>query len=164
MTSAVYAGSFDPITTGHLSVLAQACKLFDKVHVCVANNPQKKYMFNAEERCELVKECHSLLSSVLDEMGSVDIWAGLIIEYVRSVNADVIVRGIRGASDLQFEMGLAQVNKAVAGTPTIFFPTDAALADVSSSALKKRFEAGEDIATFCLPPVYRALAEKIQKT
>lgn len=160
---AVYAGSFDPITTGHLSVIRQAriCN-WNRITVLVSHNVSKDYLFSVEERIQLIENCIQGLNGVFVPTEIVvDHWSGLVVEYAKTKGADVLIRGVRGESDIGFEMNLAQVNQAVAGVPTVFFPSDAALSQVSSSELKRRIVAGEDVSMFCMPSVYSAMKKKL---
>lgn len=162
---AVYAGSFDPITLGHLSVIRQAriCNWEDIV-ILVATNPEKEYMFSKEERIALVEHCVSGMNGVfVPTRVCVDSWDGLVIDYAKKKGVDVLIRGIRDETDAVFEMNLAQVNKALAEVPTIFFPSDSALSQVSSSKLKDLVKEGKDASMFCLPHVYNAIKKRMDK-
>lgn len=158
MTTAIYAGSFDPITTGHLSVIRQASRLFGHVIVLVAGNPLKdKGMFTFHERIGLIEQSVKMLKNV-----SADYTHDLVVEYAQQNNATILVRGLRGVSDVDSEMKLAQVNKALAPEiSTVLLPADAILSEVSSSELKKRAKEGKSISTYCLPHVVTLVKEKI---
>lgn len=158
MTIALYAGSFDPVTAGHLSVIRQAARLFGHVVVVVAVNPAKQYLLSAEERVALVREAVALHPNVT--VASTD---GLIVDFARSIGASVLLRGVRGATDAQFETELAQTNRALAPElSTLFLPAEAHLAEVSSSGLKERLARGEDVSAFCPPAVAAKLRERLQ--
>lgn len=159
---AVYAGSFDPITTGHLSVVMQAriCN-WEEITILVAHNPNKEGLFTPEERVTIIERSVESLNGIfVPTQITVDNYPGLVVEYAKSKGADVLIRGVRGEMDISSEMSLAQVNKAVAGIPTVFFPADAALSEVSSSEVKRKFQAGEDVSMFVVPAVYDALKKK----
>lgn len=157
MSIAIYAGSFDPITLGHLSVLRQAARLFAHLRVLVAHNPAKDYLFDVDARVALVRQLVAAMPNV-----TVDATEGLVVDYARDIAASFLVRGVRGASDAQFETELAQANRALApGLTTILLPADAELAEVSSSALKRRARRGESLAAYCPPPVAAALHARL---
>lgn len=157
MSIAIYAGSFDPITTGHLSVIRQASKLFGHVIVLVAGNPKKQSMFSFEERRQFIEQSVKMLPNV-----STDFTFNLVVEYAKEKGASILIRGMRGASDIDSEMKLAQVNKALAPEiNTIFLPADIALSEVSSSELKKRAKEGKDISMYCLPHVADWVLERV---
>jgi pantetheine-phosphate adenylyltransferase len=131
---AIYAGSFDPPTAGHLSVARQAARIYAHLVIVVAVNPEKQSLFDADERVALLEQEVRELPNV-----TVARTDGLIVNYARRIGASVLVRGIRGASDVVSEMQLAHVNRLVAPEiATVFLPADAELAIVSSSALKCR--------------------------
>ena len=158
MTIAVYAGSFDPVTAGHLSVVRQAARLFGHVVVVVAVNPHKHYLLGAEERVALLREAVALHPNV-----TVATTEGLVVEFARAIGASVLLRGVRGATDAQFETELAQSNRALAPEiSTLFLPAEAHLAQVSSSGLKERIARGEDVSAFCPPAVAARLRERLQ--
>lgn len=158
MTTAIYAGSFDPITTGHLSVIRQASRLFGHVIVLVAGNPLKdKGMFSFEERVVMIEQSVKMLKNV-----SADFTPNLVIEYAQQNGATILVRGLRGVSDVDSEMKLAQVNKALApDISTVLLPADAILSEVSSSELKKRAKEGKSISTYCLPHIIDLVMDKV---
>lgn len=157
MTIAVYAGSFDPVTAGHLSVVRQAARLFGHVVVVVAVNPHKHSLLSADERMALVREAVRLHPNV-----TVARTEGLIVDFAREIGASVLLRGVRGATDAQFETELAQNNRALAPElSTLFLPAEAHLAEVSSSGLKERVARGEDVSAFCPPAVAAKLRERL---
>ena len=157
MTIAVYAGSFDPVTAGHLSVVRQAARLFGHVVVVVAINPDKRTLFTVAERMELLREVVALHPNV-----SVASTEGLIVDYARAIGASVLLRGVRGATDAQFETTLAQANRALApDLATLFLPAESHLAEVSSSRLKEKLARGEDVSDFCPPAVAAKLRSRL---
>lgn len=154
--NAVYAGSFDPITNGHLSILREAARLFDRVYAVVAVNPAKSTLFTEAERVELVRGAAADLSNV-----SVDSTHGLVVEYARQQGARYLIRGIRGSIDLEYEMALAQVNQALAPEiSTLFLVAQAAVSVVSSSFLKELARCGADASPYCPAEVDRRLRER----
>ncbi|WP_434388763.1 pantetheine-phosphate adenylyltransferase [Melittangium boletus] len=157
MTIAVYAGSFDPVTAGHLSILRQAARLFGHVVVVVAHNPDKRTLLTAPERVELLREVVAHHPNVT--VASTD---GLIVEYARRIGASVLLRGVRGATDAQFETTLAQANRALAPElSTLFLPAESHLAEVSSSRLKEKLARGEDVSDVCPPAVVARLRQHL---
>ncbi len=157
MAIAVYAGSFDPMTSGHLSVLRQAARLFGHVRLLVAHNPDKRGLFGPEERVEMLHEVTHHMPNV-----SVDCTTGYVVHYAREIAATFLVRGIRGASDAEFETALAQTNRGLAPEiTTILLPAEAEVERVSSSGLKARARKGEDVSPWCPAPVARRLLAKL---
>jgi pantetheine-phosphate adenylyltransferase len=157
MNIAVYAGSFDPVTAGHLSVIRQAARIFNHVVVVVAINPKKRTLFTVAERVELIREVVALHPNV--KVASTE---GLVVDFARAIGATVLLRGVRGATDAQFETELAQTNRTLApDIATLFLPAEAHLSEVSSSALKERLARGEDVSTFCPAPVAAKLLQRL---
>lgn len=156
MKKAIYAGSFDPFTFGHLSVAINAARVFDEVKVLISFNERKKYMFSVEERMKLIE------ASVRDFNGiTVDNYDGYVVAYADKHGYDFLVRGIRGESDIASELGLANLNSALSPTvQTIFIPADPILSNVSSSELKRKLDKGEDIRAYAPTEVIRALRSK----
>lgn len=145
MSMAIYAGTFDPITTGHVSVVRQAVQLFSHLRILVAVNPSKRSVFTPDERVAMIRDVVRLFPNA-----SVDHTERLVVEYAREIGATFLVRGIRGTSDAQFETELAQMNRSLAPEiTTILLPAEAHLSTVSSSKLKELLERGEDVAEFC---------------
>ncbi|MCQ2597901.1 MAG: pantetheine-phosphate adenylyltransferase [Treponema sp.] len=157
MVKAVFAGSFDPPTYGHLNVIERASKLFDCVDVVISVNPDKKYMFSEEERYGMMKE-------LLTKYENVELhkWNGLIVKYAEQVGAKVLVRGIRTQNDFLYEFDLALMNKALdANIETMFIPTDEEFAIVKSSSIKELAKFGGNISKMVPEVVEKALKEKI---
>ncbi len=149
MTIAIYAGSFDPITAGHLAIIRRAARLFDHLRVLVAVNPDKRGLFTLAERLELVRAAIGPLPHV-----SVDATEGYVVEYARAIGAACLVRGVRGAEDADAETRLARLNEALAPElPTLLLPAESSWVGVSSSDLKARAQAGESLDGLCPPAV-----------
>ncbi|MFJ7342707.1 pantetheine-phosphate adenylyltransferase [Streptomyces sp. NPDC101110] len=126
---ALFPGSFDPVTQGHQDVLRRTAALFDEVVVCVMFNPSKTGRSPVPERLDRLRGAASGLGNV-----TVDSHAGgLLVDYCRRVGIDVVVRGVRGAGDLDYEMPMARMNHELAGVETFFIPADPALAHISST-------------------------------
>jgi len=103
---AVCPGSFDPITNGHVDIIKRGARIFDKIYVCVLNNSAKKALFSVEERLELIKDATKEIGNV-----HVDAYNGLLVDYAKKVNAQVILRGLRAVSDFEYEMRITAMNK-----------------------------------------------------
>jgi pantetheine-phosphate adenylyltransferase len=150
---AVYAGSFDPVTAGHLAVIRRAARLFSHLRVVVADNPQKRYWFSQEERAAMVREATAHMPNV-----SVAEERGLVVEHARAIGAAVLVRGVRGASDAAHETGLSWLNERLApDVATVLLPCPPELAELSSSSLKERALGGEPLGDLCSPAVAERL-------
>lgn len=130
---AVYPGSFDPITFGHLDIINRGLKIFDEVIIAVAENPMKKALFSIEERVELIRK-------VLDgnNRATVDTFGGLLINYVQAKGATVIIRGLRAVSDFEYEFQIAQMNRGISqDVETLFMMTSVPFSYLSSSIVKE---------------------------
>lgn len=149
MRIAVYAGTFDPITSGHLSVVERAQVLFDRVVVVVAVNPSKEPLFAPAERVACIEEATSAMGNV-----AVESTEGLVVELARRLQARFLVRGVRGVTDIEAEIALAHANAELAPEiATVFVPAEPRLAQVSSSRLKELARAGHDVSAYCTPEV-----------
>jgi pantetheine-phosphate adenylyltransferase len=138
---AVFPGQFDPITNGHLDVIRRGVQLFDEVVVGVGINPEKRELFPLEERLAIIEE---LLEEIPGARAAK--YEGLTVDFVRSVNATVILRGIRDVSDLRYEFQLALANRAVGGVETVFIMTGDQHALTSSSLIRQVVALGADLA------------------
>lgn len=157
MKTAIYPGSFDPITRGHLDVLKRAAGIFDKVIIAVLINSSKKSFLPIEDRIKLIKESCSDLDNV-----EVDSFDGLTIDYARQKNANILIRGLRAVSDFEYEMQLSQTNNALApDINTVFLITKPKYNFISSSTIKEIAQMKGDISKFVPPPVAQYLNEKI---
>ena len=159
MKTAIYPGSFDPITKGHLDVLERASSMFEKVIIAVLDNTKKKCLLSTEERVNLIKKSVAHLTNVY-----VDSFDGLTIEYARKQNAEVLIRGLRAVSDFEYEMQLSQMNSALAPEiNTIFLITKPKYNFISSSTVKEIVMMGGDISKF-VPEEVKNYLEKKYKT
>ena len=158
MKTAVYAGTFDPITDGHLSVLSSAAKVFDEVIVGVAADNNKKTLFTLEERTQLAKLSTAHLNNV-----RVEAFSGLLVNFARSQGATALVRGLRVVSDFEYEMQMALFNKDLCSDlETVFFIADATHSFISSSPVRNIASLGGDISKYVSEPVVKALRRKYQ--
>ncbi len=156
MKIAVYSGTFDPITNGHLSIIKRAVRVFDKVYIAVAAETYKNTLFTVDERVALVQESTKDLENVVAEK-----FTGLLVDYARSRNAAAIVRGLRVISDFEYEMQMASFNRHLnPEIETVFFTADGAFSMVSSSMIRNIASLHGDIRDFVPAPVYEALCTK----
>ncbi|NLF29521.1 MAG: pantetheine-phosphate adenylyltransferase [Planctomycetes bacterium] len=152
---AVFPGAFDPATNGHLDVIRRGSRLFEELIVAVGDNPAKKAMFSHAERCAMLRELTAAMANV-----RVAEYTGLTVEFVRGAGAAAILRGIRNATDLQFELELALTNRAVTGVETVFITPAAEYAFTSSTLIRQIASMGGDVSALVPPLVARRLAEK----
>lgn len=146
----VYAGSFDPITIGHIDVIKRAAKLCDRLLVTVMYNPNKMGCFTVAERLDFLTRATEGIMNV-----EIDAWDGLMVDYVRKMNADFVVRGIRGPVDLEGETNLAEINRRLLpGLETVLLITKPELACVSSSAVREAALFGADFSSFVPDCIY----------
>lgn len=144
MQIAIYPGSFDPITHGHLDILRTGSEIFDKVIISVLRNPSKQGFLTVEERVNLIKECTKDLPNV-----EVDSFEGLTVEYAKEKGANVLIRGLRAVSDFEYEMQLSQTNSALnPDIKTVFLTTKPKYNFISSSTIKEILIMGGDIEKF----------------
>jgi pantetheine-phosphate adenylyltransferase len=153
--TALVPGSFDPPTKGHVDVIDRCAGLFDRVVVAVANNPSKNPLFTAEERVSLLEKCCHQWPNVT--IASFD---GLLVEFVRATGADVIVKGLRVVTDFEYELQLAQMNRHLSGTVTLFVPTNPEFGYLSSSLVKEVAAFGGSVDSLVPPCVAAALKER----
>lgn len=153
---AVCPGSFDPITNGHLDIIARGSRIFDKVYVCILNNARKKNLFTVEERLELIKEATKDYDNVI-----VDTYNGLLVDYCKKVNAHVILRGLRAVSDFEYEMVITSMNRKLDdGIETFFMLTRNEYSFISSSIVKEVAQFNGDVSNLVPPVVAHALKKK----
>lgn len=153
---AIYPGTFDPITFGHLNILEKAASIFDEVILSVADFTGKKTMFSLEERVELCTLASSHLSNV-----KVMSFNGLVVDFAHSVNSKIMIRGMRAVSDFEYELSLALTNKKLAPElETVFLVPHLKFMYQSSSMIKQLASLGSDIKDYVPPCVITALASK----
>ncbi|MBS6196672.1 MAG: pantetheine-phosphate adenylyltransferase [Clostridiales bacterium] len=144
MTTAVYPGSFDPVTNGHLDVITRGAELFEQVIVGVLHNSTKSPLFSVEERVKILEEATKNLSNV-----KIVSFSGLSVEFARQSNAKVIIRGLRAITDFEFELQMAQTNRVLApDIDTMFLTTSLEYAYLSSTTVKEVAAFGGDISKF----------------
>ncbi len=155
MRTAVYPGSFDPVTNGHLDVIERAARLFERVVVAVIRNPEKKPHFSFKQRMEMLKKTVPHLKNV-----AVDSFDGLLVDYMRQKKARAIVRGLRAVSDFDYEFQMALTNRKMAPEiETVFLMTDYRYSYLSSSFVKQIAALGGDVSGL----VPSAIANKLKK-
>ena len=160
MRTAIYPGSFDPLTNGHLDVIQRAVKLFDRVIVAVAKNETKNPLFSLEERVDLVRQATRGLKSV-----QTDSFDCLLVDYVEQRSAQAIVRGLRAVSDFEFEFQLALMNRKLnERVETIFMMPKDTYTFLSSRIVKEIARLGGDVRSFVPPHVRSALTKKLAQT
>lgn len=158
MLKAVYAGSFDPVTNGHLDIITRAVKLFGGLTVLVMKNETKTPVFSEEERVAFLTRATRDIPNV-----KVEAVGGLLADYARANKVQILVRGLRGAEDIEPEFAAAYFNKKFyPGAETVFLPARAELKYVSSSSVKEAVKAGADISGFVPSFVAQSLQEKIR--
>jgi pantetheine-phosphate adenylyltransferase len=160
---AIFPGSFDPITNGHLDVIKRAVKLFDELIVAVGKSPIKNPLFTPEERVEMIAELVKDIPGVL-----VESFDCLTVEYAARKKADVILRGLRSLTDVQYEFQLAMTNRAVAGIDTVFVMTGEQYGFTTSTLIREVASLGGDVSNLIPTSVYeklrRRLAERVRRS
>ena len=141
MRRAVCPGSFDPVTNGHLDVIGRAARLYDEVVVAVLSNPRKTGLFPVSERLEMLAEVTAVFGNV-----RVDAFRGLLVDYCRTHDIPVIVKGLRASGDFDYELQQAQMNRELAGVETVFMTADPRHSYLSSSLVKEVATYGGDVA------------------
>ena len=156
MKTAIYPGSFDPVTLGHYDIIERASKIFDKLIVGVLINSAKSPLFSVEERVKMLEDVTADLPNV-----EIKAFNGLLIDFVRQNDANVIVRGLRAITDFEYELQLAQMNRVIAPEiDTLFLTTNLKYAYLSSSMAKEVAMYGGDLSEFLDPAVARKVREK----
>ena len=153
--TAIYPGSFDPFTFGHLDIIERGSKVFDKMIVAVAHNVSKKTTFTIEERVELIQEVFRDNDNI-----EVDSFSGLLVDYIKSKGTNTVIRGMRSVSDFEYELQLAQMNRELAPEiETLFLTTSPEYSFLSSTLVKEIVKCGGEVAQFVAPPVLSALKD-----
>jgi pantetheine-phosphate adenylyltransferase len=158
MRRAIYPGSFDPVTNGHLDVIERARKLFDEVIVAVAHNDEKQALFSLEDRLELLKASIEKIDNI-----RITQFDGLLVEFAAAQNASAVVRGLRAVSDFEFEFQMALMNRKLnSDVETIFLMPKEEYTYLSSRIIKEIARLGGDVSSFVPPMVAKALASKFK--
>ena len=153
MKVAVYPGSFDPITNGHMDVLSRAVSIFDKVIVLVAINPDKKSRFSTEERVEMIKEAVKEFPNV-----EVDSYNGLTVKYAKEHGATHLIRGLRAVTDFEYEYQLASANALADNSiDMVFFMSRGETSNLTSSTIMQLAKNGVDVSKLVPPSVYKRI-------
>ncbi|MCR5661584.1 MAG: pantetheine-phosphate adenylyltransferase [bacterium] len=156
MRRAIYPGSFDPVTNGHLDIIRRAASLADELIVAVVANPSKKCLFTLEERREMLAGC-------LEDLPNIKIvsFAGLLADFARQLDAQILVKGLRSAADFEYEAPMAHLNKSLnSGLETVFLLSSPALSFVSSSAVREIAALGGDISRMVPVSIAARLKDK----
>jgi pantetheine-phosphate adenylyltransferase len=155
---AVCPGSFDPVTNGHVDVITRAAALYDELVVAVLVNPGKAGLFSVDERMELLREALGDLPHV-----TVSSFQGLLVDYCRTHDIPVIVKGLRAVSDFEYELQMAQMNRELAGIETLFVPTAPQVGHLSSSLVKQIAQFGGDVSRLVPKAVNDRLLERTRQ-
>jgi len=158
MSIAIYPGSFDPVTNGHLDIIKRSSKMFDKLVIGVLSNNAKTPLFSVKERVNMLEEVTKSLSNV-----EIQMFEGLTVDFARNVGATVMVRGLRAISDFDYELQIAQTNHILLpGTDTVFLATSLEYAFLSSTTVKEVAYYGADISKFVPASVEEKIMSKFQ--
>lgn len=156
---AIFAGSFDPITNGHLDIISRAAKIFDELQIAVLNNPNKKCLFNFDERVNLIEASTSQIKNV--KVVSFD---GLLVRYCEENGIDTLVRGVRSGADVEYELQMAHMNRELnPNIETIILPTNTKYSFISSSLIKEVLSFDADIKNLVPEVVLRELKRKTNR-
>ena len=158
MAIAIYPGSFDPVTLGHLSVIRRAQNLESQLIVLVVHNPNKKSLFTPAERVALIEK--SLNELGLGSITVKTLESGLLADEAKRLGARVIIKGLRTAADLDYELQFASMNRDLSGVETVFLPTEPAFSQTSSSLIREVSQLGGDVSKHVTKAVQQALQEK----
>ncbi len=156
--NAIYPGSFDPITLGHMDIIERASRLVDQLHVVIMVNPCKKYFFTLEERIRLVRESVKHLPNV-----EVDHHEGLLVDYAKKKGINIVFRGLRAITDFEYELQMANANRSLfKDIEIVFLMTDEKYSFISSSLVKQVALFGGDVSMWVPEPVIKAFKEKLK--
>lgn len=159
MSTAIYPGSFDPVTNGHLDIIARASHLFDEVIVAVLINPNKMGLFNVDERVNLINKVIKNMPNV-----KVESFSGLLVNYMKEKNANIIIKGLRAVSDFEYEFQMSLINKKLDNNiETVFMMTNSETFYLSSTAVKQVAMFGGSIKDLVPDEIVNEILKKIQK-
>ena len=156
--TAIFPGSFDPITNGHLDVIGRGAKLFDKLIIAVGQNPSKDELFTLDQRVEMIKELVAGKPRV-----SVQSYSCLTVEFAAQIGADVMLRGLRNFTDVQYEFQMAMTNRSVAGIETVFVMTSEEFGFVNSTMVREVAILGGDVSKLIPSSVYEKVKKRLAK-
>jgi pantetheine-phosphate adenylyltransferase len=159
---AVYPGSFDPITLGHVDIIARSVKLFDQLHVLVVHNPDKTPRFDSAQRIGLIRESLAEEGVAADNITITELSSGLLVDYIRKVDARVLIKGFRNNVDLDYELPMAKVNRDLSGIETIFISADPQYGLVASSLVRQVAALGGTVENYVSKAVAKALREQVK--
>jgi len=157
MRRVVCPGSFDPITNGHLDIIERASSLFDEVVIAVLVNQTKSSLFTVAERIEMIKEVTTKYKNV-----RVDSWSGLLVDYCKSNQISIIVKGLRAVSDFDYELQMSQVNLQLQGVETLFMATAPSHSFLSSSLVKEIASHGGDVSAYMPAAIVSKLKSRVE--
>lgn len=158
LVRAIFPGSFDPITNGHLDVINRGMKLFDELIIAVGRSPIKNQLFTPEERVEMIAELTADMPGV-----TVESFDGLTVEYAARKKADVILRGLRSLTDVHYEFKLAMTNRAVAGIETVFVMTSEEYGFTSSTLIREVASLGGNVSNLVPGKIHHRLQQRLKK-
>lgn len=157
MAKAIYPGSFDPITYGHINIIKRAAKIFDELYVVVLHNINKKYFFSLDERINITKESLKDFKNI-----KVESYDGLLVDYAKEKNINVIIRGLRAVSDFEYELQLANANRSLnPNVEILFLMTDTEYSFISSTIVKEVAKFGGNVSQWVPKNVEDAIIKKI---
>ena len=157
LVRAVFPGSFDPITNGHLDVIQRATKIFDELIVAVGDNPEKEPLFTLDERVVMIRELVADMPHV-----TVEGYNELTVEFVKSKGAQVMIRGLRNLTDVQYEFQLALTNRSVAGIETVFIMTSEKYGFTTSTLIREIGRYGGDVSGLIPTAIYEKLKDRLK--
>jgi len=157
MSKAIYPGSFDPVTLGHVDIIRRAAKMFDSLTVSVLNNSEKTPLFSVDERVKMLRKVCEDIPNV-----KIDSFSGLTADYAKKCGTDVIIRGLRAITDFEYELQMAQTNRKILPTvDTVFLTTSLEYAYLSSSIVREVASYGGDIHEFVTPDIAESVYSKL---
>jgi pantetheine-phosphate adenylyltransferase len=159
-TLAVYPGSFDPITLGHVDIIERCSKIVDELHVLVVHNPEKSPRFSSAKRIELIQESLREAGVTSGNIKVTELSSGLLVDYIRKVDAKLLIKGFRNNVDLDYELPMAKVNRDLSGIETIFISADPQYGLVASSLVRQVAALGGPVQNYVSAAVARALLEQ----
>jgi pantetheine-phosphate adenylyltransferase len=159
-TLAVYPGSFDPITLGHVDIIERCSKIVDELHVLVVHNPEKSPRFSSAKRIELIEESLKEAGVTSANIKVTELSSGLLVDYIRKVDAKLLIKGFRNNVDLDYELPMAKVNRDLSGIETIFISADPQYGLVASSLVREVASLGGPVQNYVSAAVAKALLEQ----